>query len=159
MDYFNKSLCISSGLFLIGLAIFGRLGYLHQGISNLNLVGKFFSYKMKEKLLKQLNVGLAVDKSFFIQVNYLQNGTLYTINIPKDRSRQIAAILKPSLVNDTEMYINITEDLSKELGPYRNFHSIPTTPLMLGHPELYIEYKNGDWAPFKGSERISITNQ
>lgn len=52
---------------------------------------------------------------------------------------------------------DITEYLSSYLGPYHNFHGIPTTPQMLGYSNVVFFMKNDTTLSFNGSDIITLS--
>ena len=51
-----------------------------------------------------------------------------------------------------------TPPLYALLGPYRNFHGIPTTPNMLGHPEgIRVFYRGGSQKDYTHDEIIGLS--
>lgn len=52
---------------------------------------------------------------------------------------------------------DITEKISMYMGPYKDFHKIPTTPSMLGYTHLTVKYKNGIIRNFSHNEVIIVS--
>jgi uncharacterized protein DUF5772 len=62
----------------------------------------------------------------------------------------------PSSAEDQE-YTNITHKIRPYLGPYGNFHGIPTTPLMLGITnKIRVTYKNKEQKLYGSEDAISV---
>ena len=58
---------------------------------------------------------------------------------------------------DEMKHKDITEKISKYMGPYKDFHKIPTTPSMLGYTHLTVKYKNGKVRNFSHDEVIIVS--
>lgn len=114
-------------------------GLVSSPTDTFRVIKNFVLFKARSKLLEWLGVGYAVDCEGAFKVNYYMNDLLYTVVVKKNRSRCIAHIYTAK----TPEIADITHDLRYFMGPYGNFHGIPTTPKMLGLAHgVTISYKN-----------------
>lgn len=121
-----------------------------------HVVKNFIVFKIRGKLLEWLGVGIAVNRNNTFKVNYYANDLLYTIVVKKNRLRRITHIARISDA-DTSEVTDITHDLRHFMGPYGNFHGIPTTPKMLGLSHgVTVSYKNAEKVDYKIDDVIKV---
>lgn len=97
-----------------------------------------------------------------MQIPYHYNGTKYVFLTPvKLGLKHIRHIFTQSMYDGEK-----SDDDDKTmayliscLGPYKNFHNIPTTPKMLGiNQPIVIEYINNSHVTYKDNDVMSITS-
>lgn len=136
----------------------GILGirFLHKKYNlseKLTILKNYLFYRTRVAILTYLDIGIAVDNSQngTFKVNYYMNDTLYTIVVKKNRLRCITHILYDD--------VDIVAKLRSYMGPYGDFHGIPTTPKMIGfNKNLTVAYKNAEFVNYKIDEPIKTTN-
>jgi len=90
-----------------------------------------------------------------LEVSYFFIGSQYKFIVRKKKGG-INSRNKISKIIDVSTNTNITTMLSKELGPYKDFHNNSITPRLLGYPEgLEISFKDKTTISYKGDEYIS----
>lgn len=139
--------CITDALAKLGGLVFGTYAF--------KIAFTFFDYlklKAKKKLLHYLEHTVSVENGITV-VSYTQGERKYKICFP--RRRGVKKICKVFTLEDKK---DVTEEFMEYLGPGNNFHSIPTTPQLLGWDcGLVIQYTNGKELEFSSHEKILLT--
>lgn len=74
-------------------------------------------------------------------VNYYFRGVEYSILINKQNNKQFKPVIShATAINLDSKEENITEELTKFFGPYKNFHNISITPEELGYKSITVNY-------------------
>ena len=84
------------------------------------------------------------------QLPYQDGINSYKLRFPKKRG--------PSIITKVtdENFKDITTEMRELMGPCHNFHSIPTTPQLLGYKKLYFYYRDGKMKEFENLEPIVL---
>lgn len=113
---------------------------------------QLLKFQVRNKILGYLQVGtleVQPNKKYSI-VSYYNGDVKYSILVPKCRPG-------PSNVDSIECKgKDITEDVTKYMGPYHNFHGIRTSPRDLGFDEVTVNFFVADSVTFKSEEAIEI---
>jgi len=105
---------------------------------------RFFSSKLFEN-------GLVIDQQKALEIVYYLKETRYRVITPKRLG--VRPILQLFDLKDQDVTIHIKD----ALGPYGNFHGIPTTPLMLGYPTgIKVLYRKGRKVVLYGPDEIIL---
>ena len=82
--------------------------------------------------------GLVIDRGGpNIEIIYYIRDTRHRIVTPKRAGLRPILRINGSITRSSEI------DLREKLGPYGNFHGIPTTPAMLGYSDINVTYRQG----------------
>lgn len=83
-------------------------------------------------------------------LHYYSGTTRHTIRFPANRGPRSFSRVYDSDQND------VTSKILEFAGVSHNFHSVPTTPRMLGYSSLIVAYRNGQERRFEEDEVISV---
>jgi len=98
-----------------------------------NIIKELILYKTRTYILNIMSTGLVVrypPAMSYTDLVYHDGSDLYTVRFPKQRGP------RPFTSVSNEKGEDVSDVLIKYMGPYNNFHGIPTTPVMLGFTEL-----------------------
>jgi hypothetical protein len=109
--------------------------------------------------------GMVTEKDGYIEITYFKNATKYKIIAPKcARGPRPIRNIKILHGGDTDMTRDADPQIDKKnklfeecMGPYGNFHGIPTTPEMMGIcDDVIVTYRGGTEKIFKSNEVIDV---
>lgn len=116
-----------------------------------NIVIDYLLFYIKYQIMNVYQYFYVNEKTRTIEISYYNKNTKYTVLLPKIKKRRV--ISKVFDYNDND----ITDEIKHYLGPYADFHSINTTPKMLGyHDGLKIKYNSNQELYFKSEEVIHV---
>lgn len=117
----------------------------------IKLITNLVYLRFRDQMLKLFGVGCVHKFGGILEITYCSPGSLdlYTVVSKKQRMRTIVEV-KDAFGND------ITSSFLRQLGIGYNFHSIPTTPGLLGYSTIRVEYKNGGKKVFETDEIIVL---
>ena len=131
------------------------------GAVSLTTLLEFALFKCRMYSTELFENGLIIDKGQTIEIVYYLRDTRYTIVTPKKLG--LRPILRFETTTDGGASADViggdstdvSESIREKLGPYGNFHNIPTTPKMLGYPDgLVVTYRKG-----RGTTRTYAANE
>lgn len=101
----------------------------------------YISFSLRHFLMDQLNIDASKIKHVSkktAEISYYSGTKKYNLRMPKRRGpRKIISVI--TMTDDSRD--DITEEILTFLGPSHDFHSIPTTPRMLGYDNLFVIYR------------------
>jgi hypothetical protein len=106
---------------------------------SLAILKDFALFKCRIYLANLFENGLVIDHDRRMEIIYYIRDTQYSIVTPKHPGRR--PILHIEGYHDPESSDRI--DLREKLGPYGNFHGIPTSPSLLGFSGVEVTYRKG----------------
>jgi len=115
----------------------------------------FIKFKLREFTANIFQNGLIIRTEETINIVYYLNDTQYQICTPITRGiRDIKGFDR----KHNEKNENHDKIFNQYLGPFKNFHGIPTTPKMLGfnNETLIVHYRNGTKKEFGPDQIIDI---
>lgn len=113
-----------------------------------NITKELILYKTRTYILNMMATGLVVrypPTMSYTDLVYHDGSDLYTVRFPKRRGP------RPFTSVSNEKGEDVSDVLIKYMGPYNNFHGIPTTPFMLGFVELSFKNSRTDTTQTFGS--------
>lgn len=119
-----------------------------------NTLFDFCLYKSRLYITELFENGLVIDRGPNLEIVYYLRDTRYRILTPKKPGpRPILRLVNAANSED------VTEFVRERLGPYGNFHNIPTTPEMLGYTEgLQVVYRrNHQIVEYRPDDVIKLT--
>ena len=130
----------------------------------------FLLNKIRVKVVNYLESGSLTEKGNTAELVYYKNGKKYCIIIPTvkgPKSRKIKSISLRNFYDDKLEFVtsdintcnsrHFNEDIAQYIGPYGNFHGIPTTPKMLGLTEsVVVHYKDDQLIEFDVDDVIDV---
>lgn len=107
--------------------------------------------KFKKAFFEDRSVTILGDN---MHIDYNYNGNRYTVITPMVlRPRPIIGMHEVSGDDN----VDIMDKLRQYMGPYGNFHGIPTTPKMLGSADdIKVKYRNNIEVTYKPTDVISV---
>ena len=94
----------------------------------------------RDRLIKFIGSGLISETNDVLIVTYFIRENKYTIIIPKSKGPR--SIRNVYIIKDNDN-VDLTDKIRTYLGPYGDFHRIPTTPKMLGYDGLVVNSRIG----------------
>jgi len=132
--------------------------FLWFGALDFDFLMTFFRWKIRDYLSNVLEIGKTTQngRGTPLEITYFMNGNKYRVSSPSMsgiRTGQIKSACPRHLFDDDLKFIDapynyaerekFAETFGEYLGPFRNFHGIPTTPKMLGiEYSIVVEYRD-----------------
>lgn len=122
-----------------------------QIFSHLDVIYDYLVSTMRGFTSWAFSTGYLENKKSHYKLTYFEDDQNYIIMFPKHRGpAKIVSIIDPSSGS------HIYNEMIPYLGPGRDFHSIATTPRMLGYEKLKIVYRTGRVTTYEKNEIIRI---
>lgn len=103
-------------------------------------------------VLEILHTSFAEQDRKTLHVGYWLEGNYYCLVTPRKRG--------PDRIDRiTSSEIDVTEDVRKYMGPYHNFHGIPTTPNLIGFTNLTFYDIEGGERSFNDDQIIDLSGK
>lgn len=162
----NSLYCVLLCCFLYSIYIYDSITKLFrssiQFISNRSFLIRDFSvYKFREMFASVFESGKleSNNQGKVVELTYYKDSTKYKIAIPVKRGlRPIKTISFDS--GSAEENKKDTEIVKEFMGPFGNFHGIPTNPSMMGiNRPLIITYRNNVVVKYEQEEFIELYPQ
>lgn len=119
---------------------------------SVGLVRDYALLHIRNVVKKHLETGLLTINPNHYDLVYYNDDRRYRVVFPKHRTPKIVV----SVLHGEE---NVTDYVFECMGPSHDFHSIPTTPTMLGYNSLTFNMRDGRSLSFTGEEVIQLFNQ
>lgn len=153
-------------LLIMGLSFIATIGCLYFslfGAQNPKLVFDYVIHVIKFKLIDYLQLTISIDsKTNTIHIPYYKGDELFKVVVPIKRGVKpikylsIKCLHAESLQENREWNKRITQ----YSGPFRDFHTIPTTPSMLGlRDPLVVIYNDNTTKEFEIKDIIDVSVQ
>jgi len=126
-----------------------------KGDLTLTSIREYFWVRARLRAMHLFDIGLRT-RPLHYELEYYHGHKQYKIVFSKRRGA------RPIVQASTSDDVDITKEIHECLGPANNFHSIPTTPKMLGYPSAEVDhikmrYKDGSVKTFQEDDIISLT--
>jgi hypothetical protein len=159
----NSLYCVLLCCFLYSIYIYDSITKLFrssiQFVSNYSFLIRDFSlYKFREMFVSVFESGKleSNDRTQVVELTYYKDSTKYKIAIPVKRGLRPIKTIAFNSGSDEENKKDI-ETIKEFMGPYGNFHGIPTKPNMMGITRpLIITYRNNSVVKYESEEIIEL---
>jgi len=110
-------------------------------------------FKLRGYFSRKFELGLCVSSPNYYDLTYFNGNRRYKIRFPKQRGPLNIVCVTTNLSLEE---IDITSEILELLGPGHNFYGIPTSPNLLGYPNLMVMYVNDKKRMYIGDEIIKL---